>query len=278
MITIPTDNREQRLIFKTVGEREVELLFYPPTHTVYEQAPLLFLIPGGGWCLSVAESMYGMARSLAETLREAGFAVASTSYRNHRDDGVMMPAIVTDVFDAASFLAQHADVLGIDPHRMYTGGHSAGGHLALMLAFAPCDFGEERTYHTPFTVRGCVPISPPTRLLRTKEELPRYAEGVAHLFQGCSDDAFAQYSPLCWAQNGHGVPTLAAVGDRDTLVVPAHSEDLCDALNAHHIAATLLVSHGGGHCLEPIETDAVSIPLSDALLQMAAFVKDLNAQ
>lgn len=278
MITVPQTNTEQRLIFKAVGDREIEVLFYPPTNAIYDRAPLLFLIPGGGWSLSVAESMYGMAQPLAEALREAGFAVAATSYRNHRDDGVMMPAIVDDVFDAASFLAQHADALGIDPHRMYTGGHSAGGHLSLLLAFAPCDFGVERMYHTPFTVRGCVPISPPTRLLRTKEELPRYTKGVAHLFQGCSDDAFAQYSPLCWAQNGHGVPTLAAVGDRDTLVVPAHSEDLCDALNTHGIAATLLVSHGGGHCLEPIETDAVSLTLHDTLLQMADFVKTLNAQ
>ncbi len=278
MVTIPMDNREQRLIFKTVGEREVELLFYPPTHTVYERAPLLFLIPGGGWCLSVAESMYGMARSLAETLREAGFAVASTSYRNHRDDGVMMPAIVTDVFDAASFLALHADALGIDPHRIYTGGHSAGGHLALMLAFAPCDFGENRVYHAPFTVRGSVPISPPTQMSRTEEELARYAIRVAHLFQGCGDKAFRQYSPLWWAEQGYGVPTLTAAGDRDTLVSPANSEDLCAALASHGVPAALLLSHGGGHCLEPIETDTVSIPLSDALLRMAAFVKELNAQ
>ena len=277
MITIPQTNAAQRLIFKTVGERAVELLFYPPTNVLYDRAPLLFLIPGGGWCMSVAESMYGMARTLAEKLQEAGFAVAATSYRNHRDDGVMMPAIVSDVLDAASFLAQHADVLNIDPQRIYTCGHSAGGHLALLTAFIPCDFGTERVYHTPFTVRGSAPISPVAAMPCTDEERARYLFKVDHLFQGCDDTAMAQYSPLWWAQNGHGVPTLAAAGDRDTLVPAVQSADLCAALTAHNIPATLLLSHGGGHCLEPIETDAVSLSLHDVLLQMAAFIKELNA-
>jgi len=242
------NNEERRLIYKTVGEREIELLFYPPHKAVYDRAPVLFLIPGGGWCISVAESMYGMARSLAETLRENGFAAVAVSYRNHRDDGVMMPAIADDVFDAASFLAAHADVLRIDPHRVYTCGHSAGGHLALLLGFAPCDFGVERVYHTLFTVRGSVPLSPPTNMSATPAERERYGIGVAHLFAGCDEAAFQRYSPLWWAENGHGVPTLTAAGDRDTLVPSANSEDLCRALAAHGIRCDLLCSHGGGHC------------------------------
>lgn len=278
MISIPKDNREQCLIYKTVGKREIELLFYPPHKAVYDRAPVLFLIPGGGWCMSVAASMYGMARSLAETLRENGFAAVAVSYRNHRDDGVMMPAIADDIFDAASYLALHADRLGIDPHRLYTCGHSAGGHLALLLAFAPCDFGVERIYDLPFTVRGCVPISPPTNMGATPTELARYSIGVAHLFAGCDETAFRRYSPLWWAENGHGVPTLTAAGDRDTLVPSTNSEDLCQALTAHGIRCDLLRSHGGGHCLEPIECEQVSLPLPHVLEKMADFILEENTK
>lgn len=276
MVSVPKNNAQQTLIYKTVGERDIELLFYPPTKAVYDRAPLLVLIPGGGWRLSVAESMYGMARSLAENLRAAGFAVAAISYRNNKDDGVMMPAIVTDVFDAASYLAAHAAVLEIDPQRMYTGGHSAGGHLALMLAYAPCDFGEERVYHTPFAVRGTVPISPPVSMGATPQELERYRFGrsLAQLFIGCEEEMLC-YSPLWWVQNGHGVPTMTAAGDRDALVASANSEDLCQKLKEHGIRSELLISHGGGHCLEPIECDEVSLPLTQVLSQMAAFVLEL---
>lgn len=275
MVTIPKDNREQRLIYKTVGEREIELLFYPPHKAVYDRAPVLFLIPGGGWSMSVAESMYGMARSLAETLRENGFVAVAVSYRNHRDDGVMMPAIADDIFDAASYLAQHAETLGIDPHRLFTCGHSAGGHLSLLLAYAPCDFGAQRVYDTPFTVCGSVPISPPTNMSATPTELERYHIGVAHLFAGC-EESMPRYSPLWWAENGHGVPTVTAAGDRDTLVPPANSADLCRALERNGIRARLLISHGGGHCLEPIECEAVSLPLAEVLSQMATFVLEEN--
>lgn len=278
MVTIPQNNAQQRLIYKNVGERDIELLFYPPAKAVFERAPLLILIPGGGWCMSVAESMYGMARALADGLREAGFAAAAISYRNHRDDGVMMPAIADDIFDAAAYLATHADALGIDPARMYTCGHSAGGHLALLLAYAPCDFGEERVYGTPFTVRAAVPISPPTVMSRTEEERTRYAIGIRHLFQGCEADAFDRYSPMWWAKNGRGVPTMTAAGDRDTLVTAANSTDLCDALAVSGITARLLLSEGGGHCLEPIDTDRVSLTLSDALTQMTAFIREENTK
>ncbi len=279
MVTIPKNNAEQRLIYKTVGEREIELLFYPPHKAVYDRAPVLFLIPGGGWSMSVAESMYGMARPLAETLRENGFAAAAVSYRNHRDDGVMMPAIADDVFDAASYLAQHAATLGIDPHRMVTCGHSAGGHLSLMLAYAPCDFGAQRVYNAPFTVCGSVPISPPVSMGATPQELERYrfSRGLGHLFQGCEGE-LARYSPLWWAQNGHGVPTMTAAGDRDSLVSAVNSEDLCEALQAHGIRGEVLISHGGGHCLEPIECEAVSLSLAEVLAQMADFVLEENGR
>lgn len=277
MTSVSKTNEEKRLIYKTVGEREIELLFYPPYTAVYDRAPLLFLIPGGGWCMSVARSMYDSARSLAERLRENGFAAVAVSYRNHRDDGVMMPAIVDDVFDAASYMALHADALGIDPQRMYTCGHSAGGHLSLLLAYAPCDFGENRVYNAPFAVRGCVPISPPTVMSHTPEELARYrfGRGVSHLFKGYQD-AFARYSPLWWAQNGYGVPTMTAAGDRDELVSATNSEDLCRALAAHGIRNELLITHGGGHSLEPIDCEAVDLSLSDVLLQMTDFVLDEN--
>lgn len=278
MVTVPQNNVQQTLIYKTVGKREVELLFYPPTNTVYEKAPLLVLIPGGGWSMSVAESMYRMARPLAESLRAAGFAAAALSYRNHRDDGVMMSAIADDVFDAAAFLALHADTLGIDPRRMYTCGHSAGGHLALLLAFAPCDFGQERVYQTPFAVRGCVPLSPPTVMSHTKADIARYGLDMHFLFKNAGEEFFSHYSPLWWAQNGCGVPTLTAAGDRDKLVPAVHSEDLCRALAAHSIPARLLLSTGGGHCLEPIDTDAASLTLAEALAQMTDFILNENAE
>jgi len=46
-------------------------------------------------------------------------------------------------------------------------------------------------------------------------------------------------------------------------------------INTHGIRGEVLISHGGGHCLEPIECEAVSLSLAEVLAQMADFVLTL---
>ncbi len=45
------------------------------------------------------------------------------------------PAFVQDGADALAWVASHAAELGGDPKRIYLAGHSAGAHLAAMLAY-----------------------------------------------------------------------------------------------------------------------------------------------
>lgn len=263
----------KEIIYKTVGERAIELLFYPPTEQTYTKAPLFLLIPGGGWNSSVAASMYGMERSAAEALRAAGFAVAAISYRNHREDGVNMPAIVADVFDSAAYLAAHGEELGIDPTRFYTSGHSAGGHLALLLAYAPRNlYGEERT---PFTVRATAPLSPPTWL--PKEVYQPYLQfSIDGLFEGCTEEDYRLCSPETWVESA--VPTLTAVGDKDDLVFPANGQRLHDKLLAAGVRSEFVVAQNGGHAFEPIGADTATPHFEDIQRQIVEFILDENAR
>ena len=47
-----------------------------------------------------------------------------------------MNGVISDAMDAGRYLAHFANELGIDARRIVTSGHSAGGHLALMMALA----------------------------------------------------------------------------------------------------------------------------------------------
>ena len=125
---------EQTLIYKKVGDREIELLFYPPTEQVFDRAPVYLIIPGGGWRSASAEAMVGFSLRSSHALRKRGWATLSLSYRYVSRDDVCLDDIISDCMDAGRYLAHFADVLGIDPHRIVTSGHSAGGHLALMMA------------------------------------------------------------------------------------------------------------------------------------------------
>lgn len=268
---------EREFVYKTVGDRAIELVFWEPAKKLFSAAPLLVLIPGGGWCKSDARSMYGFAYHAAEHLRDAGFAVAALSYRNFADDGVNMRQMAADVFDAVSWLAARADAFGIDPARVYTCGHSAGGHLSLLLALAPADtFAAERQYDTPFTVRGTAPLSAPCHL--TDCGMTAYMGGeVSHLFAGCSPEDYALCSPDHWAAQGRRTAAFLAWGDADRLVIGAtNSARLARLLSENGADVETVCCLHGGHCFEPIDADRVSHPHGEIQQQLVNFILRIN--
>jgi acetyl esterase/lipase len=94
------------------------------------KAPLLIFVHGGFWLLPDDE--YRIGASLAENLVKDGVAVALVRYRlapAHRH-----PVQAQDVASAVARLVRDADKYGIDPKRVFLSGHSAGGHLASLVA------------------------------------------------------------------------------------------------------------------------------------------------
>ena len=90
--------------------------------------PTLVFFYGGGWD-SGSRSQYGWA---AHALAARGFVVALPDYR-------IVPQVVFPAFieDAAAATAKAAEVVGQyggDPARLGVLGHSAGAHLAMMIA------------------------------------------------------------------------------------------------------------------------------------------------
>ena len=182
----PAGAGEQKLIYKKVGERDVEMLYYPPTKAVFDKAPVYVISPGGGWHSASAEAMVGFSLRSSTLLRERGWAVASLSYRYVSRDNVCLDDVISDCMDTGRYLAHFADVLGIDPHRMVTSGHSAGGHLALMMAYAPHRAFVSDTPFDPladeFTVVATAPLSAPTILFEDEMGYCPQAFGFMDVF------------------------------------------------------------------------------------------------
>ncbi|HET9690233.1 MAG TPA: alpha/beta hydrolase, partial [Acidimicrobiales bacterium] len=93
-------------------------------------APVIALLHGGYW-----RARYGKAlmAPMAAALADHGWAVANIEYRRVGlgGGGGGWPATFDDVAAAVDHLAA---VPGLDPARVVTVGHSAGGHLALWAA------------------------------------------------------------------------------------------------------------------------------------------------
>src|SRR5437879_5786274 len=88
-------------------------------------APCLVFFHGGGWVIGDLDSHDVVCRKLAD---EGELIVISVDYRlapEHK-----FPAAVDDAILAATWIADNAAKLGIDPARLSVGGDSAGGNLA----------------------------------------------------------------------------------------------------------------------------------------------------
>ncbi len=109
---------------RPVGAASVRI--YRPAELLSDGAVLW--IHGGGFVIGTAQM--DDARCSRNAL-EFGVVVVSIDYRLAPEHP--FPAPLDDCFAAWTWLQEHADGLGVDPHRVVVGGESAGGGLAATL-------------------------------------------------------------------------------------------------------------------------------------------------
>ena len=98
-------------------------LFGPQTNR-----PAILIIHGGGWSAGSKNDM--VYRTLMIDYAMKGYVVCNMNYRLVQE--APLPACIEDVQAAVRWIKSNAQKLGIDPQRIGTYGHSAGGHLSLM--------------------------------------------------------------------------------------------------------------------------------------------------
>lgn len=101
-----------------------------------KNAPIIFMVHGGFWR---AGDKKGVVQQKASYFLSKGYIFISTNYRL-RDD-VFPNAQAHDVAAAIQYTLHNAPEWGGDPNKLVVIGHSAGAHLAALLAANPSDFG-----------------------------------------------------------------------------------------------------------------------------------------
>lgn len=101
--------------------------------------PLVFFIHGGGWVRGDKANASAIGPVLDHWCRR-GYGVVSVNYR--RGPGARPAEQAADVARALAFVQCSASAWGLDAQACLVVGHSAGGHLASLLAVDPSVGGD----------------------------------------------------------------------------------------------------------------------------------------
>jgi arylformamidase len=196
---------------------------------------VLIFLHGGGWTNGYKEWMYFMAPALMAQ----GVVLVSAGYRlapRH-----VFPDGLDDAADAVAWVWRHIAEHGGDPHRLFIGGHSAGGHYAALLAVSA---GWRGARSLPANVlRGCLPVSG-VYLFGAGSGL-----SVRPRFLGAGDEkrVDAAASPLCQLEAVVCPPFLITHGSRDFPHLVVQAQQMKAALRVVGVPVQPHILEGADH-------------------------------
>ena len=203
------------------ADPQQRLDIYKPHHAV-KPTPVIVFWHGGRWSFG-DKSQY---RFVAATLCDLGYVVVVPNYRHYPQ--VKMPGFMQDAAHAAVWVADHAAEFGADPKQLYFMGHSAGAHMAALLALDPHYLADAGKPGLP--IAGVIGLSGPYDFLPLTEDDTRDMFGPP--------DLYPKSQPINFARAG-APPMLLVHGEADNTVWPKNSRNLAAALSAKGVAVTL---------------------------------------
>ncbi len=196
-----------------------QLDVYQPTDPIFaaEARPVVVFFYGGAWQQG-SRSDYLF---VAEALTQRGYVVVLPDYRLYPE--VKYPEFLHDGAAAVAWAAGNADRYGGDPSRIFLMGHSAGAHIAAMLALDSKFLDAQKVSRT--SIKGLIGLAGPY------DFLPLTEPNVIALF--ASEPRLALTQPIHYVSTATAKstpPVLLLHGDDDKRVYPKNSINLAREL------------------------------------------------
>ncbi|MGJ8641239.1 MAG: prolyl oligopeptidase family serine peptidase [Opitutaceae bacterium] len=247
-------NTEQRIVYKTVDGRKLDLVLFLPKNPPKEKMPVMLYTHGGGWR---GGNIYKIFRpafvGTLDQMLDAGIACAAVKYRRTIGDITAVDS-VQDCKDAARFLVKNADTYNLDPGRMGVWGGSAGGHLSLMTGLAANQLfagsGELESIDPKFScIVAYYPLTSflhPELLIGSNFEAP---ETMIPMLGGLATEkpqVAALLSPVEHVKK-NSPPVLLIHGEKDRILPISQSEHFLKTAKENGATASILPVKGAKH-------------------------------
>ena len=213
-------------------EAEQQLDIYLPGNTKPDaKLPVLIFFYGGCWgaCETYPKEDYAF---VAQTLTMHGIAVVIADYRLY--PAVRFPTIIADAKQAVEWTHKNINRYGGDNTQLFLMGHSAGAHLAAMLAMNQSYLNSE----TYANVRGFIGLAGAYNFLPFDEPY------MPELFGAPMSEQESQ--PIHYV-DGSEPSTLLLYGSADTRVKPINIEGLFQHLKDVNSPVQKRIYTGVGH-------------------------------
>jgi acetyl esterase/lipase len=227
---------------------------YVPAAAGTEPRPVVVFFYGGSW----QNGDRGNYLFVAQALTSRGYVAVLPDYRTYPETA--FPGFVNDAAAAARWTRDHAHEFGGDPSRLFVMGHSAGAHLAALIATDPRYLASQSM--SKADLRGVIGLAGPY------DFLPITDRTLLDVFPASTR---AESQPINYV-TGHEPPMFLAAGTDDSVVDPGNTDRLAAMLRKH--GDSVEVKHYDGFSHIRI-VSALALPLrgrSTVLADVSAFI------
>lgn len=247
-------------------ERTADVAYGPDSRHVLDiyrpasplpSAPLVVFFYGGGW-RSGDKNNYEF---VASALTASGITVVVPDYRLFPD--VAFPAFVEDAAAAVSWSVRNAGELGVSPDAVFLMGHSAGAHIAALLALDRSYLGRESG--ADVAIRAWVGLSGPYDFLPIE---------WSYLQDVFPEPVREQSQPVNFV-TPDAPPALLIHGTDDSTVRIENSLSLLRRLHEKGVAARLERYEDVGHVSVVLALAPTLDFLADTLQDSRGFILDV---
>jgi acetyl esterase/lipase len=209
--------------------------------------PALMLIHGGGWAGGDKDAYRGEALYWSQ---QAGVVCFSINYRHAPK--FRYPAQVVDCARAVRWVRAHAKEYDVNPDRIGALGHSAGGHLSLMLGVIKPDHyqsPEDPNRGLSGRVQCLMDLAGPADFTAAAH-WPEITLGIVNGFIGATrdqaPDKWAEASPITHVTRD-AAAMMMVYGTKDPLVPAEQGERMKAALDKVGVENELIVIKNADH-------------------------------